>query len=113
MEPELQLVEAEPDVVDAIERMRRRLYRRSSDRVICDLLEDDFFQARAALREVEVWIEGLLLALGDGHLGPEQLFDCADDQAPLERLDELVATVQSLRKRAALVAGRERLSSPR
>ncbi len=105
--------EAESAVTDAIERMRRRLYRRSSDRVICDLIEDDFTQARAALREVEGWLDGLLLALGEGHLSPEELFDRADETAALERLDDLSATVQSLRKRVVQVAGRSRLSSPR
>ncbi len=104
---ELELFEAGSEAVDA---MRRRLYRRSTDRVLCDFLEDDLAQARGALDEISAYLDGAVDALKDGALQPERLLDRADDPAPLGALDELAVTLASLRKRLALVAGRARLA---
>lgn len=98
---------------EAVEAMRRRLYRRSSDRVLCDFLEDDLAQARAALDEISAYLDGAVEALREGALQPEQILDRADDPAPVAALDELGITLASLRKRLALVAGRARLSGSR
>lgn len=103
--------DADAEVDEAIERMRMRLYRRSSDRVICDLLADDLAQARGALGELGRYLDGLVEALGEGRLSPEALFDRAEDPGPLDEIDALAATLSNLRRRVAQVAGRERLSA--
>ncbi|HUB10065.1 MAG TPA: hypothetical protein VMB50_23885 [Myxococcales bacterium] len=105
-------LDSEREAVDAVGAMRRRLYRRSSDRVLCDFLEDDLAQARLALDDLSAYLDGAVEALGAAAVRPEGLFDRADDPAPLRALDELGATLSSLRRRLALVAGRARLAGP-
>ncbi len=95
----------------AVERLRRRLYRRSSDRVLCDLLEDDLAQARDALEDIAGWLDGLVETLGEGPLSPEGLAARAGCGDPIEDVDRLAATLSSLRRRLGTVADRARLSA--
>ncbi|MHB8417144.1 MAG: hypothetical protein ACYDCL_03650 [Myxococcales bacterium] len=110
MDLDLSTFDASGGAGEAVDAMRRRLYRRSSDRVLCDFLEDDLAQARAALEDLSSYLDGTVEALRDGALSPEGLFERADDPAPIQALDELGITLSSLRRRLALVAGRARLA---
>lgn len=111
MDLDLQPFDDGGPVGEAIGGLRRRLFRRSSDRVLCDFLEDDFGQARDALEGIAGYLDGLVEALGEGDCPPEQLFERADDPSPLDQIDQLSVTLSNLRKRLALVAGRSRLSA--
>jgi hypothetical protein len=97
-------------VGEAVDGLRRRLFRRSSDRVLCDFLEDDLVQARDAMEGIGAYLDGLVETLGDCDSTPEQLFERADDPSPLDQIDQLSVTLSNLRRRLALVAGRSRLS---
>ncbi len=98
---------------EAVDATRRRLYRRSSDRVLCDILEDDLAQARAAIDELSAYLDGTVEALREGAVDPEGLFERSDDPAPQRALEDLGATLSSLQRRLARVAGRARLSALR
>jgi hypothetical protein len=111
MDLDLQPFDEGGAVGQAVGGVRRRLLRRSSDRVLCDFLEDDFAQARDALDGLSAYLDGLVEALGDGPRSPERLFERADDPSPLDEIDRLSVTLSSLRRRVALVAGRSRLSA--
>jgi hypothetical protein len=110
MAPDLQRFDDGGEVGEAIDGLRRRLFRRSSDRVLCDFLEDDLVQAREALEGIGAYLDDLVETLGEGDGAPEQLFEKADDPAPIDQIDQLQIILSSLRRRLALVAGRSRLS---
>ncbi len=97
-------------VGEAIDGLRRRLFRRSSDRVLCDFLEDDLVQARDALEGIGAYLDALVDTLAERDSSPERLFEKADDPSPVDQLDQLSITLSNLRRRLALVAGRSRLS---
>ena len=111
MDVELRRFDDGGEVGEAIDVLRRRLFRRSSDRVLCDFLEDDLVQARESLEGIGAYLDDLVETLAEGNNPPEQLFEKADDPAPLDQIDQLQIILSSLRRRLALVAGRSRLSA--
>jgi hypothetical protein len=76
------------------------------EEVAVDFLEDDLREAEAALAALGEYVAAIGAALRDAGDGRRALLSLARDQRPLERLDDLQATVMGARRRLAQVAAR-------
>jgi HPt (histidine-containing phosphotransfer) domain-containing protein len=76
------------------------------EQVAVDFLEDDLREAEAALAALRDYVAAVGSALRDARAGRRALTSLARDERPLEKLDELQATVLGARRRLAQVASR-------